>query len=158
VDGETKDEQKKTGVAITDNKAKKQWLQKYQAATREIEDLIRERAVWRERGETITQVISEMPHGGGASDKTGEAAARIAAIDEQILQRIGELAKFRSDIECVIAGTGDDTLRRLLRLRYVKGLKWDAIAAIMNYSYRRVLSLHGIALGKIEIPTTTGAA
>lgn len=68
-----------------DNRAKKQWLKKYQAATREIEDLIRERAVWRERGETRTQVISEMPHGGGTSDKTGEAAARRAYNDKRRL-------------------------------------------------------------------------
>lgn len=40
--------------------------------------------------------------------------------------------------------------RKLLRLRYVMGFKWDKISELMNYDQRWVYRLHGQALKEFE--------
>lgn len=130
---------------------KKRLLRRYKSISDEIEDLTRERESWRERGLALTARLSDMPRGGVASDKTGDAAARIADIDALIIRRTKELAGLREDIGRMIGTVGDDTQRRLLYLRYIEGCTWEAIAERMHYSYQWVCILHGRALEAIRI-------
>lgn len=132
------------------NQEKKRLLRRYRDAAREIDDLLRERQVWRDRGTAITAKLTAMPRGGGVSDKTGDAASSIAAIDEMLVRRTEELARRREDIERMVASVEDDTLRRLLHLRYIEGCTWETIAEKMHYNYRWVLRLHGRALAAIR--------
>ncbi len=132
------------------DREKKHYLKKYMTAEKEIEDLMRERERWRERGLSVTRRLSDMPRGGSTADITGEAASSIAAIDREISRRILELSKARDDVERRIAAVGDDTLRRLLRLRYIEGCTWEEVAERMHYSYQWVCALHGRALKAVE--------
>ena len=132
------------------NQEKKRLLRRYRAASAEIDDLLRERESWRERGLALTARLSDMPRGGGVPDKTGDAAVSIADIDAMILRRTEELARRRADIGRMISSVEDDTLRRLLYLRYIEGCTWEAIAERMQYSYQWVCILHGRALEAIR--------
>ncbi len=133
------------------NQEKKRLLRRYRAASAEIDDLLRERESWRERGLALTAKLSDMPRGGGVSDKTGDAATRVADIDALIIRRTQELAVLREDIGRIIGTVRDDTLRRILYLRYIEGCTWEAIAERMQYSYQWVCILHGRALEAIRI-------
>lgn len=41
--------------------------------------------------------------------------------------------------------------REVLRLRYILGLKWKEVVVKMNYSYRRILDIHGKAFLSFDI-------
>ena len=45
----------------------------------------------------------------------------------------------------------DEDEQEVLRMRYIKGMKWEYIAEKMNYSYSGTLKLHERALVNIEI-------
>lgn len=132
------------------NEEKKLFLKKYIIAEKEIEDLMREREMWRQRGLTVTRRLSDMPRGGRTADNTAEAAVSVAAIDRELERRICELTKIRDDVERRIEGVGDDTLKRLLRLRYIEGCTWETVAQRMHYSYQWVCVLHGRALESLS--------
>lgn len=136
------------------NQDKKRLLRRYGSISDEIEDLMRERESWRERGLALTAKLSPAPRSSGVSDKTGDAAARIADIDAMIRGRTEELVRRRAEIGRMIASVGDDTLRRLLYLRYIEGCTWEAIAVKMHYSYQWVCILHGRALEAIRVDNT----
>lgn len=138
------------------NQDKKRLLRRYKSISDEIEDLTRERESWRERGLALTARLSDMPRGGGVSDKTGDAAARIADIDALIIRRTKELAGLREDIGRMIGTVRDDAQRRLLYLRYIEGCTWEAIAERMHYSYQWVCILHGRALEAMRIDEGEG--
>ncbi|WP_294471503.1 hypothetical protein [uncultured Ruminococcus sp.] len=88
--------------------------------------------------------------GGGNGDKICSAVSRIME-EEQRVRELTELytAKY-VEIEQTIRSIGDDTLEEVLELRYLRFLKWEEIAAQMNYSERQTLRLHGVALKKMQ--------
>ena len=133
------------------NQEKKEWLSKYIHAYHEIDDLTAERKMWRERGEAMTAKLTASPAGEGVTDKTGMAAAAIAYIDSRISARIWNLTMERRQIEKQIDAVEDETLKRLLYLRYIRGLTWEEVAVEMHYTYQWVCALHGRALDAIRI-------
>lgn len=54
-------------------------------------------------------------------------------------------------IEAEIDSIDNPTERRLLRLRYIDGYSWEAIARIMGYSEQYIYTMHGHALKKIRV-------
>lgn len=133
------------------NQEKKHLLLRYLAIKAQIYDLEAESSAWREFGESITQKLSDMPHGSGVGDKVGSAAAWIKHIDKQISEKFRELTEERIKIESYIEAVEDDTLRRILRLRYISGRTWEQISAAIGYSYVHTVRLHGEALAAVKI-------
>ena len=80
--------------------------------------------------------------GGGNGDKICSAVSRIME-EEQRVRELTELytAKY-VEIEQTIRSIGDDTLEEVLELRYLRFLKWEEIAAQMNYSANSERSLN----------------
>lgn len=92
------------------------------------------------------------------SDPVANAAIRLAALSEKIAQKTDELIALRIKIEEAIAALPSKE-RRVMRLRYIRGLKWAQIAERIfgdkeDYferadSYlRTVTRIHGRALQK----------
>ena len=130
---------------------KKDVLGRYIILGRHLEDLKKERSDWRTRGESVTASLSGMPKVGRVSDKVGDAAAEIVKLDRKIERQMSLLAGLRIGIEKQISSVEDETLRRILYLKYIDGDTLEVIAEKMNYGYRHMIRLHKKALDEVEI-------
>lgn len=130
---------------------KKEFLSRYREILAEEKDIREEIAYWESRAQKVTTSWSAVPGGGKGSDKVQTGAIKVAELRDSLMGKIEELAAVRAEIERAIGTVQDDTQRRLLRLRYIKGMTWEKVAIEMNYTYQWVCELHGRALKKVEI-------
>lgn len=82
----------------------------------------------------------------GQSVKLDAAVAQYVDACNAQESELNRLAALRGEIEGTIDSVPDPKLRSLLHWRYVCGFSWEQVAVKMNYSWRRVLQLHGTAL------------
>ncbi len=82
----------------------------------------------------------------GVSDRVGNIAAKIADIDAEINTDIDDLYRVWDEIKKAISKLPAKKYYRCIILRYIYGLKFSEIAAIMNYTTRQVYNIHGAAL------------
>ena len=111
---------------------KKEFLSRYLEILAEEKDIREEIAYWESKAQKVTASWSAVPSGGKGSDKVQTGAIKVAE-----LRAIGTVQ--------------DDTQRRLLRLRYIKGMTLQQIAVEMNYSWRHICNIHGYALVSCKI-------
>ena len=130
---------------------KKEFLSRYLKVLAEEKDIREEIAYWESKAQKVTASWSAAPSGGKGSDKVQTGAIKVAELRDSLMSKIEELAAVRAEIERAIGTVQDDTQRRLLRLRYIKGMTWERIAVEMHYGYQWVCKLHGRALLLIEI-------
>ena len=64
-------------------------------------------------------------------------------------KELDRLADLRREIRSVIDSVEDARLHSLLWRRYISGMTWEQVAVSMNYTYRRVTQLHGLALREL---------
>jgi DNA-directed RNA polymerase specialized sigma subunit len=88
--------------------------------------------------------------GHGSNDKLGQAMTRIVEYEAQADVLAAEYTAKYDEVKKAIGTLENDSLEQLLELRYLHYMKWEYIAARMNYSERQVTRLHGIALEKIS--------
>lgn len=89
---------------------------------------------------------------------------KLNSVSSKVENKVIELLALENDIkECkikkevaidkiskVIDKVDDETLKKLLKLRYLEFRKWDNIADILGYSNKHVFKLHNQALKYIE--------
>lgn len=77
-------------------------------------------------------VLTGMPHATGVKDKVGDLAAEIVDMDA----RVGFLEKEARASEAIIMpfiqGIDDDQTRMIFRLRFLRGLTWKEVAAVVG--------------------------
>lgn len=100
--------------------------------------------------EKCTTVLSGMPHGGSTTRE--DTYVKIVDLSREIDAEIDAYVDMRRDIETTIETVDDETLRTLLRYRYLFDRTWEEIAVKMNYTYRHITRMHGNALNKITCP------
>lgn len=132
-------------------KEKKEYLKRYRKIDREVNQLLMEKDEILSLGIKITPTYSDMPKGMGESNKIQSTIEKLEAQEEKINKKIDLLYAVKEDIEKALHTVEDDTLKLLLRYRYINGLTWEKIAVTMNYDYRWILRLHGKALNKLTI-------
>ena len=91
-----------------------------------------------------------MPRGSEQSDLSNYIVKLDEMIEELKNERL-ERAKLRQRIERDIRALDNEDEQEVLRLRYIKGLKWEEVAVEMGYTYRRTLQIHGKALQNFKI-------
>ena len=133
-----------------ENEKKKEYLKSYRRAVKREQDILEE--IQRLRlDKMFPSVVNDgMPHGSSHSDLSDY----MAIMDEQIeLLKKERLEKFRcyQRIESQIHQMENEDEQEVLRLRYIKGLKWEEVALRMNYSWKWVHKIHGRALQNFEI-------
>ena len=128
------------------NQEKKAWLLQYRRLDERIDRLEKEKARWIERATKMSAPSDGMPHGSGVSDTVGFAVSKAADLAAEIDREIDQLADLRREIEAAIQTVGDDTMRDLLRYRYIDAMTFEEVAVRMHYSYQWVCILHGRAL------------
>lgn len=134
----------------TENEKKKEFLKRYQKAVRREQDILDE--IQRLRADKMFPSVCNdgMPRGSSQTDLSDYIAEIDAAIEDLKEERLEKIKIYR-EIEMRIRCMKDEDEQEVLRMRYIKGMKWEDIAEKMNYSYSGTLKLHGRALTDIEI-------
>ncbi|MBQ9348710.1 MAG: DUF1492 domain-containing protein [Oscillibacter sp.] len=78
------------------------------------------------------QVITGMPHSRGTTDKTGDLAAEIVDVEEQIERLDREIAEREPEIEVYIRGIRSSRTRTIFRLRVLRGMSWKEVASVLG--------------------------
>lgn len=135
---------------MTENEKKKEFLKRYQKAVRREQDILDE--IQRLRADKMFPSVCNdgMPRGSSQTDLSDYVAEIDAAIEDLKEERLEKIKIYR-EIEMRIRCMKDEDEQEVLRMRYIKGMKWEYIAEKMNYSYSGTLKLHGRALVNIEI-------
>ena len=133
-----------------ENEQKKEYLKSYRRAIKREQDILDE--IQRLRlDKMFPSVVNDgMPHGSRHSDLSDYAAILDEQIDllkEERLERVRCYQK----IERQIHRMENEDEQEVLRLRYIKGLKWEEVALKMNYSWKWVHKIHGRALQNFGI-------
>lgn len=135
---------------MTENEKKKKFLKRYQKAVKREQDILDE--IQRLRADKMFPSVCNdgMPRGSSQTDLSDYVAEIDAAIEDLKEERLEKIKIYR-EIEMRIRCMKDEDEQEALRMRYIKGMKWEDIAEKMNYSYSGTLKLHGRALADIEI-------
>ena len=135
---------------MTENEKKKEFLRRYRRAVRREQEILNE--IQRLRADKMFPSVCNdgMPRGSSQTDLSDYAANIDEAIEELKEERLEKIKIYR-EIEIRIRCVKDEDEQEVLRLRYIKGMKWEEVAVKMNYSYRGVLKIHGKALENFEI-------
>lgn len=133
-----------------ENEEKKEYLKSYRRAVKREQDILEE--IQRLRlDKMFPSVVSDgMPHGSSHSDLSDY----MAIMDEQIeLLKEERLEKIRcyQRIEKQIRQMENEDEQEVLRLRYIKGLKWEEVAVKMDYSWRQIHRIHSSALKEFKM-------
>ena len=124
----------------------KDWLRR---GWREINSLLRTKQETRDR---LTSVTAGYDGESVQGTRDPHRYDRLAELDEKIDRRIDQLVAVKQEIMDAIAQVEDSRYRTLLTERYMEFRTWEQIAVDMNYTWRRVMQLHGealIALGQV---------
>ncbi len=129
---------------------KKEALGAYRAAVREGERLGEEIQLWRARAERMTASVRLAPAGRSGRRSLEEAVEEIDGLMRRLGAQQRALVRERLGLERAVEAVGDRRLQELLRLRYVEGMSFEAIAERMGYSVRQTLRLHAAALEQVQ--------
>lgn len=125
-------------------------LMQYRAIRRETVQL-REQIERLEAAMTAPKVrqLTGMPSGGAREgSRTDELVARHDELLTLYRDKLCRLTDAQLAVERAIEVL-DPTERRLMRLRYLDGLRWEAVCVEMSYSWRQVHRAHAHALAQI---------
>ena len=77
-------------------------------------------------------VLTGMPHTPGIKDKVGDLAAEIVDMDARVGFLEEEVKASEGQIMPFIQGIDDDQTRLIFRLRFLRGLAWKEVAAVIG--------------------------
>ena len=83
------------------------------------------------------------------ASKVENKAIDLVSLKKDIDLHNVKIEELKMEISCVIDKLEDDTLKNLLRLRYLEFRKWEDIAYILNYTIRHTHRKHNKALKEI---------
>jgi hypothetical protein len=132
------------------NDEKKYKLKAYIRASEKIADLNDEIAIMQSKVNKITPTLSDMPKGSGYSDKSKIIDTYVDMMADLELE-IKRLRNVKREVEYLISTIDDWTVERIMRLRYISGLRWEDICCKVNYSWAQVHRYHAEGLKYIEI-------
>ena len=131
------------------NKEKKQWLRRVMDAEEYIHDLQKS---YQEVVDMATSITPRYEGDGGSGSKNPHKFDKVAEYAERVERAINQLAAEKLKVYDAVEQLPDVTLKRVMTLRYIRGMKWERIADEMGYSKRNVTILHGKALTLLNVP------
>lgn len=128
-----------------ENEKKKEYLRRYHAAEL-AEREIREEIDDLRMNKMFPALIQDgMPHGSSCMDLS-EYAAQLDELLTELKDKMEQRIRIRREITQRIEAMRDETEKTVLRLRYIRWMKWEQIAERMGYSLRNITKIHGKAL------------
>jgi len=92
----------------------------------------------------------DMVFAGGASDKVGNAVAKIVDLENEINEKIDEYIDKKREISDVLSAVSDAEQSAVLHKRYLLYESWEQIALELHCTYRNVCYIHGRALQSVK--------
>lgn len=137
-------------VEMTENDKKKEFLRRYRECERREREILEE--IQRLRmDQMFPSVVNDgMPKGSQQSDLSDYMVLLDEQIDRLKQERL-EKARTREQIDLAIRRMENPDEQRVLRLRYLWGLKWEEVAVKMSYSWKQIHRLHSSALDNFEM-------
>lgn len=126
---------------------KKEELRQYRHLKREIE-VIEQEIEGLRTSLLATPKLDGTPKGNGRPDRMADTVAKIVDLVEVLNKSMWKMINLRADIEDCISCLPVDK-RLLMRLRYIEGLRWEAICVQMSYSWRQIHYIHNQILKQI---------
>ena len=103
----------------------------------------------RSRAERVTALLDGLPHGSLRRSIVEESLTRIMAELDAAAAMISELSGLRMAFEVQLSGAEmSDRERLIMRLRYLDGLSWRRIGALMVVSDGWLFKMHRRAVKK----------
>lgn len=133
-----------------DYQEKVRWLRRYQDSLRQEQELLEEIERLRTEAAHVTQALSGMP-GSGDGQALPRAVERILQAQEQLQAQINECQEVRKEITSVIDTVTPSLHWAILRQRYIKGDRWERIAADRDKDLRWIFRVHRAAIEKLTI-------
>ena len=133
-----------------ENEEKKEYLKRYHAAVLAEKEIQEEIDQLRMDKMFPGMIQDGMPHGsscGGLSAYAVQLEELMDNLKAQMEQRI----RLRKEITQKIEEMPDETEKTVLRLRYIRWLKWEQIAGRMGYSWKQIHRIHGKALADFKM-------
>jgi RNA polymerase sigma factor (sigma-70 family) len=112
-------------------------LQQYRQLCREIEELEEEKQALAEGRLPSSWPLGGISGKGAPGDPTGRTAAKLWDLAVLLANKLNELIALRTEIEQAVEGLPPEE-RRILRLYYIDGLTWEAVAEEVGYSVRQL--------------------
>lgn len=134
----------------TENEEKKEYLKSYQRSAKREQDILEEIRKLRMDKMFPSIVNDGMPKGSSQSDLSGYAATLDDLIEKLKKERLEKIQHLRN-IENQISKMQDEDEKRVLRLRYIKGLKWEEVAVEMGRSWQHIHRIHSKALKNFKM-------
>lgn len=135
-----------------ENEQKKKYLQRYGEAKMAEKELAEQLEELEGRYILPSKVLDDMPHGTSKSDLSS-FAAQYDALYNKLIRAYNRTVTVQKEIlDAIDAMPTGETLKTILRYRYIHGKKWEEMAVIMDYTYQWVCELHGRALQNFTIP------
>lgn len=135
-----------------DNQQKKDYLSRYQAMMREVEDARSQLLELNELEGYARPLLSGQSGGGCNPHRLEEAVECLEAARERLAGKIARAIAVRTEIEQIIETVTDARYKQLLVRRYLLGQTWLKVAENMYMDERWVRRLHEKALAQLEIP------
>lgn len=134
------------------NEAKKEYLRSYQKAVRREQEILDEIQQLRMDKMFPSAVNDGMPKVSEQRDLS-DYVAKLDELIEKLKQERFEKIKRMDDILYHISLLRDEDEQRVLRLRYIKGLKWEEVAVNMDYKWAQMHRIHSRALKNFKRDT-----
>lgn len=130
---------------MTEKEALKARLHSYQ-------DIKAERAQIKAEMDRLTDPrgpnLDGMPRGSAGGDAMVSAAVKLADLRQKYQDKLDALTAAQTDIEELIDSLGSRE-RRLMRHRYIEGLRWEKVCVKMGYEWAQAHRLHRNILDKL---------
>lgn len=102
-----------------------------------------------------TSVLSDMPRGGGSSDRTSITDKRIDLENKLRQDQIKHYCMIQKATD-MIDVLKEPEKRAILRQYYINGHTWEETAVLVGYGWSRMHELHKEALAEIETSYKSG--
>lgn len=94
----------------------------------------------------ISPVLSDMPSGGGNSDKMADGVAKLCELKDLLDEMVTESCLKKGEIIKKIELIENENYKTILRERYINLKSFEEISIMFPYTYNHTLKLHGHAL------------
>lgn len=122
------------------------YLFSYQDAMRERNSIKVKLDILREEMMPKSPAMTGMPGSSNQDDKMAAYIARVEEYTHKLQAAYDKAFREMVKIESIISLVDDSVLRQLMTYRYLKNLRWEDIAELMNYSEQRMYQLRVDAL------------
>lgn len=92
--------------------------------------------------------LDGMPKSPGSGDAMVSLTEKRQAVLKRYEAKLDEIDAFLLWVEDLIEGLEPDE-RRLMRFRYIQGLKWEEVCVAIGYCWRQAHNIHGQILDKL---------